>query len=147
MKRILIAFAAAAALAGTAAAHIVLAEPDAKAGSYYAAHFRVGHGCDASPTVKLRVQIPADILTARAQPKPGWDISVEREKLLAPVTIEGHEETDRVSAIAWSGQLPADQFDDFGILMKLPQEAAGDLYFPAIQTCAEGGRAWTGQEK
>ncbi len=139
------ALLAASSLAIPAAgAHIVLAQPSTAAGSYYAGYFRVGHGCDASPTVKLRIQIPADIHTARAQPKPGWTVSVEREKLPAPVNVEGHEETERVSAIAWSGRLEADQFDEFGILMKLPDGAAGDLYFPAVQTCEQGSREWTG---
>lgn len=130
------------ALAAPAAAHIVLAEPQAAAGSYYAGHFRVGHGCDGSPTVKLRVALPSGIVTARAQPKPGWTVSVEREALAQPVRIEGHETSERVAAISWSGRLDADQFDDFGILMKLP-EAAGALYFPTVQSCETGAKAWT----
>ena len=34
----------------------------------------------------------------------------------------------RVSAITWAGRLPADQFDQFGVMMKLPA-TSGALYF------------------
>jgi uncharacterized protein YcnI len=38
--------------------------------------------------------------------------------------------------------LPVDQFDQFGISMKLP-DTPGPLYFPVTQTCEQGANAWT----
>lgn len=130
------------ALAGKAAAHIVLADPEAKAGSYYAGFFRLGHGCDGSPTTGLRVEIPAGIVMARPQPKPGWTVAVEHEPLAAPLQSEYGEITERVKSITWTGSLPADQFDEFGLLVKLP-ETTGPIYFKTEQTCEAGSRSWT----
>ena len=134
-----------AILASTAPlhAHVTFAEPSAKAGSYYAGFLRVSHGCAESPTISVRVAIPDGIVIARPQPKPGWSVSIEKAPLAKPAAGEGgalvHE---RVTAIVWSGRLPADQFDQFGIMVKLP-DAAGTLYFPTVQTCAVGRADWT----
>lgn len=134
-----------AALAASAPAwgHIVFAEPEGQAGAYYAGFLRVSHGCGNSATVSLRVEIPETVLTVRPQPKPGWKLAIERKPLARPVPGEGGAMIrERVSAVIWTGELPADQFDQFGLMMKLP-DAPGPLYFPAVQTCAEGRNEWT----
>ena len=132
-----------AAPALPAAAHIVLAEPTARPGAYYAGFFRVSHGCGASPTTSLRIEIPSSILTAKPQPKPGWTITVEKAPLPKPVAAEGGTmQTERVAAITWTGRLGAEEFDQFGLMVKLPA-ATGALYFPAVQTCATGEARWT----
>jgi len=138
-----IAFGAAVAslLASSASAHIVFATPEAAVNSYYAGFLQVGHGCGASPTRSIRVAIPEGINIARPQPKPGWTVHVETEALAESVSVEGGTMTERVSAITWTGELPADQFDLFGIMMRLPQ-AGSLLYFPTVQSCAEGENAW-----
>jgi uncharacterized protein YcnI len=61
-------------LAATPAfAHVVAAPDEAKAGSYTAIAFRVGHACAAGDTtLKVRIEIPAGVASARPQPKPGW---------------------------------------------------------------------------
>ena len=112
-----------------AGAHIVLAEPQAKAGSYHAAFFRVSHGCAGSATLSIRVAIPAGIASAHPQPKPGWTLAVEKQG-------------ERVSAILWTGRLEDDQFDQFGVMLKLPA-APGRLYFPTVQRCDAGENDWT----
>ena len=43
------------AAAGRCQAHVTLEVPQAAAGSYYQAVFRVGHGCEGSPAVLLEV--------------------------------------------------------------------------------------------
>ncbi|MGN6500980.1 MAG: YcnI family protein [Tsuneonella sp.] len=135
-------FAAAVLIAGPAAAHIVFAEPSAAAGSYYAGFLRVSHGCGEAGTVSLRVEIPPAVLSARPQPKAGWALTIERAKLPQPVAGEGGATiTERVTAVTWTGSLPADEFDQFGLMMKLPA-SAGPLYFPAVQTCTSGENAW-----
>lgn len=47
-----------------------------------------------------------------------------------------------MKAVVWRGRLPDDQFDDFGLMLKLPA-AAGPLYLPAIQTCDGAEVRWT----
>ena len=118
-----------------AQAHVVAAPGEAKAGSYSAIAFRVGHACGAGDTtLKLRVEIPDAVASARPQPKTGWTIDVEKSG-------------DKATAVTWTGRLPDDQFDDFPLLMKLPaqsdKEGAGTLAFPVIQTCEKGESQWT----
>ena len=142
MKRIVMAASALALFAqAPASAHVVLATPEARPDAYYVGEFRVSHGCGESPTVAFRIEIPDGINVARPQPKPGWTIEIERAPLAAPVRTESGEITERVSAVTWRGLLPTDQFDDFALLMKLPNRS-GAIPFRAFQTCEQGGRAW-----
>ena len=135
--------AAATAFAVPAAAHVVLSVRQAPAGSYYTGAFHVGHGCAGSATTSLRVEIPAAILNAKPQPKPGWTLEIEREPLVAPIKGEGGETVaTRARAFTWRGRLPDDEFDEFAITAKLPAEA-GVLVFPAVQTCEQGETRWT----
>jgi len=126
----------------SASAHIVFAETEAAPNAYYAGFLRVSHGCGGSPTRSIRVEIPDGVNMARPQPKPGWTITIEHAPLPAPIPSEGGAITERVSAITWSGELPADQFDQFGLLVRVPNRA-GPLYFPVTQTCVEGVQHWT----
>lgn len=141
MKHLFACALLSALVATSASAHVVFDEPEARANSYYAGFLRVSHGCGDSPTVALRVEIPAGINTARPQPKPGWTIEIEREPLAAPIRSEYGEITERVRAVTWRGRLEADHFDQFGLMLRLPDQA-GPLYFRAIQTCESGERRW-----
>lgn len=142
MKRTLaLACALALSLVPLASAHVVFAEPQAAANSYYAGFLRVSHGCNGSPTRSVRVEIPDTIMIARPQPKPGWRLRIERAPLATPIQSEGGPITERVTAITWQGELPADEFDQFGIMMRLP-DTTGPLYFRVTQTCASGTQRW-----
>ncbi len=117
-------------------AHVVAAPGEARAGSYSAIAFRVGHACGTGDTtLRLRVEIPDAVASARPQPKTGWTLVVEKSD-------EAGSTKRRVTAVTWTGRLPDDQFDDFAVLMKLPAQP-GDLVFPVIQTCAAGESQWT----
>lgn len=132
-----------AAVLAPAEAHVTLAETSAPANSYYVASFRVGHGCSGSPTTALRIEIPQGIVIARPQPKPGWTLEIEHAALDKPLVGEGGTPvTSRVSAIVWKGgALPADQFDVFSVMMKLPAQP-GALLFPVTQNCVSGVQYW-----
>jgi uncharacterized protein YcnI len=128
--------------ASPASAHLVFDQPQAAPNSYYAGFLRVSHGCGASPTRSIRVEIPDGIDIARPQPKPGWTLAVEHARLASPIRSEGgFEITERVTAITWTGELPADQFDQFGVMMRLP-DRSGRLYFRVTQTCVSGEQRW-----
>jgi len=130
------------ALATPAMAHVVIANPQAKAGSTFIAGFRVSHGCAGSPTNAITVTLPESIITARPQPKAGWTLSMTHAKLAAPVAGEGGPITERVSSISWSGgPLPADQYDEFVVMLRLP-ETTGVLNFPVLQSCQKGAENW-----
>jgi periplasmic copper chaperone A len=143
MGRLAFTASIAIACAAPALAHIVIADPRANAGSYHVAAFRVGHGCNGSPTVSLRVEVPAAITSAKPQPKPGWIMRAESVPLPRPIVGEGGvQQVQRVAAVTWMGRLDPDQFDEFKLLMKLP-DSAGPLHFPVLQRCEQGEAAWT----
>ncbi|MEP6831232.1 MAG: YcnI family protein [Rhizomicrobium sp.] len=130
------------ALATPALAHVVIANPQGKAGSTFIAGFRVGHGCAGSPTTALTVTVPESIVTARPQPKAGWTLSMMHAKLATPVAGEGGAIAERVSSITWSGgALPADQYEEFVVMLRLP-DTAGVLNVPVLQTCQKGAENW-----
>ena len=131
MRKFGAAFAAAllAFFSVPASAHIVLSQPSFEAGQTYAAFFKVEHGCDGSPTVALRVQIPAGVAILRKPEKPGWKLEAQTVK-------------DSLTEITWRGRLEAKAADQFGLLLKLPQKA-GPLYFPTVQECEKGQTRWT----
>jgi uncharacterized protein YcnI len=133
----------ASALAGSAQAHVVMTPAEATAGGYYTGEFRISHGCDEAATTAVRIEVPENVLTARARPKPGWTVEVERAPLATPVVSEGREQRDRVAAITWRGNLPADQFDGFGVMLKLPKGQSGQIYLPVRQTCGSATVEWT----
>lgn len=126
----LAAVAALAAVPAAAAAHIVADPARAEAGAYQAVRFRVGHGCgDNTATTALRVEIPPQMMSARPQPKPGWTLEIE------------HGEDGKVAAVTWRGALPDDQFDEFALMFKLPDDP-GTLYFPTVQSCGDEQSQW-----
>lgn len=145
-----IRFAGAAVLAAllsstTAFAHIVADPAEARPGSYFRTSLRVGHGCgEGKPTTAIRVSIPDGIANASAQPKPGWDIKVETARLEKPIDAGHDRMTDTVvSAITWSGgRLPNGQFDEFGLVLKLPDAPGQQFWLPVVQTCDGGETRW-----
>lgn len=133
MKRIALPLALAALLPTVASAHVVLTQTTAAAGAYHAAVFRVGHGCGSSATTALTIHLPAGVPAPHAQPKAGWTLEYAHPA----------EGGDRVTAVTWRGLLPADQFDDFALLIRLP-DTPGDLVLPVTQTCVDAVSEWNG---
>lgn len=118
------------AAAAPAFAHVTVAQSAAAAGSHSVVTFRIGHGCADSPTTALRIEIPQSVTGANPQPKPGWTLTIDHTGKQA-------------SAITWSGgSLPADEFDEFSVMMKLPAQA-GAIAFPATQTCVKSVEHWS----
>src|SRR4051812_21497682 len=92
-----------------AAAHVTLGEPAALPGANYVAHFRVGHGCDGSPTTAISVALPPGISNPQAQPQQGWSVATVRSG-------------GRIIAVTWKGgPLPATARGEFVMTMTLPR--------------------------
>lgn len=137
----------ATALFGTAFAHVVLEYQVAPAGASYKATFKVGHGCGASPTRQVVVDIPNGFRGARPQPKPGWALDVQRAKLATPYTSHGRSVAEDTTRITWTARTPEDalpsaHYDEFVLVGQTPEQA-GMLYWPVRQICAEGRNDWT----
>lgn len=130
-------------LAGPAFAHVTANPSEGNAGAYAASAFRVGHGCDGSPTLAVRVQIPDGVSSVHPQAKAGWEIEITEGELAEPIEGEDGEITEGVTEVAWTGgSLDDAHYDDFGLSMKLPDTPGETLYFPFIQECEEGENAW-----
>ena len=136
----------AAGFFGTASAHVVLEYQVAPAGASYKASFKVGHGCAASPTRQIVVDIPAGMRGARPMPKPGWALEVQRDKLAQPYVSHGRSITEDVVRITWTAKtaddmLPGTHYDEFVLVATTPAQA-GPVYWPVRQVCAEGRNDW-----
>ncbi len=135
--------AIATAWAPAASAHIVFEQKEAAAGSYYKGTLLVGHGCNGSATRAVTVTIPEGVQGAHPQPKAGWQLDVVRAPLAKPYQSHGKLVTEDVRTLRWyAGTLADAHFDEFVLLMKLPEQ--GDkLYFPVVQECENGRSEWT----
>ncbi|SDC38293.1 Uncharacterized protein YcnI [Cupriavidus sp. YR651] len=138
-----VACLAAAAWSPNASAHIVFEQKQAAAGSYFKGVLLVGHGCNGSATRAITVTIPDGVQGAHPQPKAGWQVEVRREKLAKPYASHGKTVEEDVRTLRWFGGTLADaHFDEFRMLMKLPEQG-GKLYFPVLQECENGKSEWT----
>lgn len=137
----------AGALFGSASAHVTLEYQVAPAGASYKASFKVGHGCGASPTRQLVVDIPASMRGAHPMPKAGWALEVQRDKLAQPTTSHGRTVAEDVVRVTWTAKTPDDMlpsahYDEFVLVAQAPEQA-GTVYWPVRQVCAEGKNDWT----
>ena len=140
-----VAFAGLAALPA-AQAHITLEYQVAPAASSYKASFKVGHGCGASPTRQIVVEIPAGVRGARPMPKAGWALDIQREKLAQPYTNHGRSVTEDVVRITWTAKTQGDMlasahYDEFVLVAQMPG-TPGPVYWPVRQVCEEGRSDW-----
>jgi len=132
MKKYQLLMAAGAATlfaAQAGSAHVVLSEKSFEGGVNFAAFFKVEHGCDGSPTLSLRVEVPPDVTVVDVPEKDGWKTNAEKTG-------------GRVTAVSWRGRLEGGEAGQFGVLLKLPART-GALYFPTVQKCAKGEMRWT----
>lgn len=143
MKSKLILCAALACVSSPVFAHVIANPNEGEAGKYFQTSFRISHGCDGSPTKRIKIEIPPGFVTLKPQAKPGWQIKVEKRKLEKPVpAAHGKMATEEFASVTWEGELADDQYDEFGILVKLPDNP-GTLWFPVTQTCAKGEMKWS----
>jgi uncharacterized protein YcnI len=121
MKKYLMA--AALLAAASAHAHVSLEQNAATAGSYQKLVFRVGHGCNGSPTTAVSIRLPEGFAAMHPMPKAGWNI----ERTTDNLTWRG-------------GPLPDDFYEEFVMFGKLP--AAGSHVFKIVQSCQAGSVNW-----
>jgi hypothetical protein len=111
-------------------AHVSLTEQQALPGLQYNAHFKVGHGCDGSPTTALTIAIPDGVTQVAPEEKPGWKMETSRSGA-------------KITSVTYSGgRLAADMPGEFIVVMTLP-DRLGPLAFTALQTCEKGSERWS----
>lgn len=131
--------------AGAAAAHVTVTPSLTSAGSYSVLTFSVGHGCDGSPTTRIAIQMPEQVLAVTPTRNPDWDVEKRMVDLDQPVEdSHGNEITGRVDQVVYTARtpLPDGYRDSFELQLQLPDAAGETLTFPTIQTCEEGETAW-----
>ncbi len=140
-----IIFVAVLCFCGVAQAHVTANPNTGVADAYFETKFRVSHGCDGSATTSVTIKMPEAIVNVKPQFKPGWKAEIKKKKLSVPVNIGHGKMTDeQVDEITWrGGPLPDDQYDEFGIVIKLPDGAGSTLWFPVTQTCEKGKLEWS----
>jgi len=139
MRRAGVVLVAAAVAVGVAAvpasAHVVTTPNTADTRSFHTA-FRVGHGCDGSPTTAVRVRIPEGVHLVDPDPVPGWTVEVTRAH------GNGHG-YGQVVEVAWvGGPLPDHDVQLFGLGFRIDRTAPEVLWFPTVQECEVGENRW-----
>jgi uncharacterized protein YcnI len=122
--------------AGAAEAHVDVVPNSASTGDFAKLFFRVYHGCDNAPTVRVTVHIPDGITVPRPQVKAGWEISTKSTQYAKPVQMGGKPFSQGFNEITWTGgSVGADYMDDFPIGALMPQ-TPGKYRFLVTQQCA-----------
>ena len=133
-------------VAPTATAHVTFNPGEWEAGGFARFAIRVPNESETgASTTKLTVQFPESVISARFLPVPGWQRTVEMAQLETPIEEEGEEPiTERMASVTWSGgQIRPGEFLEFGISFQVPEDATGELLFPAVQTYSDGAaRRW-----
>ena len=143
--RTALALGAAMALsAGHASAHAALEVTQAPIRSVYKATIRIGHGCDGSATVRIRVRIPDGYVGVKPMPKPGWTLETIRGPYPQPVKHLDETFSEGPREVIWTGKLPDDHYDEFVLrgFLAGTLEPGTFLAIPVLQECERGALRW-----
>ena len=124
--------------AGVASAHVSVLPAEAPAGANQSYTVRVPSEKE-TPTVKVRVEFPPEVVVSRFMPKTGWTREVEKDS------------AGKIVAATWSGgKVASDEYEEFGFIARNPRDT-GSVTFKAFQTYGDGETvAWVnaaGQER
>lgn len=131
--------------AGPVLAHVAISPARAPAASTFRGVVQVPHGCDGQPTLKVAVALPEGIYAVQPMPKAGWTLETVAGDYAAAYDSHGTVETSGVRRIVWTGELPDAYYDEFVFRGRIGPDVAPEtvLYFPVVQTCANGAENWT----
>lgn len=127
-----------------ATAHATLEVQTAEIGSFYKGVMRIGHGCEGQATLRVDITIPEGVIAVKPMPKAGWTLTTGQGDYANSYDYYGKTLTSGVTTLTWEGSLEDAHYDEFTFRGKL----AGDwkdgtaIYFPTVQTCADGNRSW-----
>ncbi|HEY8582327.1 MAG TPA: YcnI family protein [Capillimicrobium sp.] len=144
-RKLITAAALAGALAApaAAAAHITATPDTAPAEGYSAFTLRVGHGCEDSPTTRLIVRMPDQVLSATPEAVPGWAVTTKEGKLAQSYDSHGETITEGVRQVTWTGgPLDPHEYLEFGLSVRFGGKPGDVAEFKTIQICEQGRTAW-----
>ncbi|MDT0201636.1 YcnI family protein [Nocardioides sp. AE5] len=132
--------------AGSAQAHVTVSASTTAAGSSSLLTFAYGHGCDGSPTTRVAIKIPEQVVSVTPTRSANYTVEKVMATLDEPITdAHGNEITERVDQVVYTATtpLPDGQRDELVLSVSLPDAEGETLVFPTIQTCEVGETAWT----
>ncbi|KMW58519.1 Conserved membrane protein in copper uptake, YcnI [Candidatus Rhodobacter oscarellae] len=129
--------------ASQAAAHASLEVKEAALNANYKAVMRVSHGCAGQATESVTITIPEGVINAKPKPKPGWELTTVVEPYARTYEYHG-QRSEGVTSITWTGRLEDAHYDEFIFRARITDafEPGQMLYFPTVQTCADGSLEW-----
>lgn len=143
MKKIVSAAAAFACLgAGSAHAHATFANTPVQPESTVVAVLQVPHGCDGKATTEVQMILPEGFISAKPQPKPGWELEIVKGDYQKAYEDHGKKITGGPVEIRWkNGNLPDEFYDTFVVRGKVTGvEPGGALPFKVTQLCGTDGK-------
>jgi uncharacterized protein YcnI len=132
------------AFAAPAGAHIEIDPPEGPADGFATIGFQVPHGCDDSPTTRVRIQVPPSVPDVTPQRNAFWTLTT-KEGRKDEVELFGETVTRGVSEVTYTAKepLPPHELDVLSLSVKLPAGKPGEtVYFPTVQECAKGETRW-----
>ena len=144
LRTVAIGGALALGLAAPVAAHVSVDPAEAPSDGYATINFQVPHGCEESPTTRLRIQIPPSVPSVTPGRSPFYDLTTKEGKK-DEVELHGETITRGVSEVIYTAKepLPPHDLDVLPMSLKLPAGQEGDtVSFPTIQECAKGQTRW-----
>lgn len=119
-------------------AHVSIASGPAFANTSQEVSFGVGHGCEGSDTLSVRIEIPAGITSVRAVPSDFGRVSVERDDAQNVVAVTWQRTAEEL----YPGD---DNYYKLTLRLRVPDQPFTTLHFPTYQTCRlpDGGTTTT----
>ena len=125
-------------------AHTSFVTPTAAQESTIVAALQVPHGCEGGlATTEVRMVLPEGFISAKPQPKAGWELEIIKGDYQKSYKNHGAEMKSGPTEIRWkSGNLPDAFYDTFNVQGKVSGIDAGtDLPFKVTQLCGDKGKA------
>lgn len=131
--------------ASQAFAHATFANQPVKVGAYVAAALQVPHGCDGKATTEVQIKLPEGFISAKPQPKAGWEVEVISGDYQKVYDNHGQQITSGPVEIRWkNGELPDNFYDTFVVYGKVAEAGEAGLAFPTVQLCGSDAQVtWT----
>ncbi len=121
----------------TAYAHASLETDTATSERSFKAIVQIPHGCDGKPTNEVQVRLPEGFISAKPQPKAGWELEVIKGDYQKTYDNHGKAVSAGPVEIRWKGgNLSDDYYDTFLISGRISGfDKKTTIVFPVTQLC------------
>ena len=132
-------------LAMPASAHITFENKEVAPGTTVKFVLRLPHGCAGKATTGVRIAIPAELTSAKPQPKPGWTLAIVTDDVHKASAETTHAPGDgaTITEISWTGgKLEDAYYDEFVFRAAVGKTVADAIFVPVVQECEGGVERW-----